>query len=53
MKSFEKKHVKGSKIFLKKKKKKKRLYHRECNKNLSDEKTENKVGYVGNYYFNA
>ena len=45
-KGLKKKHMKD--IFLKKKKKKK-TYHREHNKNLSEEK-EKKVEYMRNYY---
>ena len=47
---LQKKHVKDTKMFLKKKKREKRQYHRECNKNLSDEDKEKKVEYIGNYY---
>ena len=38
------------KNFLKKKKKRKDQYHRECNKNLSEEEKEKKVEYMENYY---
>ena len=49
-KRFEKKHAKNIKIFLKKKNKKMRQYHREHNKNLSEEGKEKKVEYMRNYY---
>ena len=49
-KSFKKKHVKDIKIFLKKKEKKKRQYHRECNKNLFEEKKQKQGEYMRNYY---
>ena len=61
-KSFEKKHVKGIKIFLKKEKtkgKKKKTgdryqnlseEERECNKNNSEEEKGKKVEYMRNYY---
>ena len=42
-KSLEKKHVKNTKDFLKKKKKKKGQYHPERNKNLSEEQKQNKL----------
>ena len=47
---LQKKHVKCTKIFLKKKKKKKRQFHRDRNKNLSEEEKQKKVKYMRNYY---
>ena len=38
------------KIFLTRKKKKKHQYHREQNKNISEEQKQNKVEYMKNYY---
>ena len=63
-KSFEKKHAKDIKIFLKKIKKahkkyqnlfeqekeKKSWYHHERNKNLSEEQKQKLVEYMKNYY---
>ena len=47
---LKKKHVEGTKMFLKKKKKEKRQYYCERNKNLSDKDKEKKVEYIRNYY---
>ena len=64
-KSFKKKHVKGTKIFLRKKKRWKKAWgryknlseekekkHHYCdqNKNLSEEEKQKKVEYMRNYY---
>ena len=42
--------VSNIEIFLKNKNKKKRQYHRECNQNLSEEKKQEKVEYMRNFY---
>ena len=48
--SFEKKQVKDTEIFLKKKKEKECQYHRDRNENLSEEEKQKKVEYMRNYY---